>query len=420
MNGSKVLIDVMARLKPYLIKIIPLSYLSKAKKYYMNRNTSKLKYEKIIPFEKEHYEDGVNLIGNIRGDSGLGQSCRLVARELNESRISVGVFEHHISDMFSMNDRSCDEMLIDAPKYNVNLFHINAHEFTISYMQLGKKVWDYRYNIAFWLWELEEFPEEWVGCIDILDEIWTPSEFVSEALRKVTDKPVITIPYHVEAPTDEKYDRKYFSLPENKFLFLMMYDSGSMMERKNPLGVLEAFKKAFSKDDQGVGLVIKLNGKKQEDIDKITEYLDGYTNVYFMTDILSKVEVNSLIADVDVFVSMHRAEGFGLVMAEAMLNRTPCIATNWSANTEFMNSSVACMLDYQLVSLQEDIGPFKKGKRWADPDVDQAAEFMKKLFEDTEFYRNMSEKAQEYITKKLGTQSITGLIEERLHEIGIC
>lgn len=420
MNGSKVLIDVMARLKPYLIKIIPLSYLSKAKKYYMNRNTSKLKYEKIIPFEKEHYEDGVNLIGNIRGDSGLGQSCRLVAWELKESGIPFGVFEHHISDMFSMNNKSCDTMIVDAPKYNVNLFHINAHEFTISYMQLGKKVWDCRYNIAFWLWELEEFPEEWVGCIDILDEIWTPSEFVSEALRKVTDKPVTTIPYHVEAPIDEKYDRKYFGLPENKFLFLMMYDSGSMMERKNPLGVLEAFKKAFSKDNQGVGLVIKLNGKRQEDIDKITEYLDGYTNVYFMTDILSKVEVNSLIADVDVFVSMHRAEGFGLVMAEAMLNGTPCIATNWSANTEFMNSSVACMLDYQLVPLKEDIGPFKKGKRWADPDVDQAAEFMKRLFEDTEFYGDISDKAQEYITEKLGMQRITGLIEGRLHEIGIC
>lgn len=420
MNGSKVLIDVMARLKPYLIKIIPLSYLSKAKKYYMNRNTSKLKYEKIIPFEKEHNEDGVNLIGNIRGDSGLGQSCRLVAWELKESGIPFGVFEHHISDMFSMNDKSCDAMIVDAPKYNVNLFHINAHEFTISYMQLGKKVWDYRYNIAFWLWELEEFPEEWVGCIDILDEIWTPSEFVSEALRKVTDKPVTTIPYHVEAPIDEKYDRKYFGLPENKFLFLMMYDSGSMMERKNPLGVLEAFKKAFSKDNQGVGLVIKLNGKRQEDIDKITEYLDGYTNVYFMTDILSKVEVNSLIADVDVFVSMHRAEGFGLVMAEAMLNGTPCIATNWSANTEFMNSSVACMLDYQLVPLKEDIGPFKKGNRWADPDVDQAAEFMKRLFEDTEFYGDISDKAQEYITEKLGMQRITGLIEGRLHEIGIC
>ena len=420
MDGTKFVIDVMARLKPYLTKVIPLSFLSKAKKRYMNHNTSKLKNENLKPFEVEHFEYGVNLIGNIRGDSGLGQSCRLVAWELAASSIPFGVYEHHISDLFSMNDRSCDSMLMDAPKYNVNLFHINAHEFTISYMQLGKKVWDYRYNIAFWLWELEEFPKEWVGCIDILDEIWTPSEFVSEAIRKVTDKPVTTIPYHVEAPTDEKYDRNYFHLPEDKFLFLMMYDSGSMMERKNPLGVLEAFKKAFSKDNQKVGLVIKLNGKKQEDIDKITEYLDGYTNVYFMTDILSKVEVNSLIADVDVFVSMHRAEGFGLVMAEAMLNETPCIATNWSANTEFMNSDVACMLDYKLVPLAEDVGPFKKGNRWADPDVTQAAEYMKKLSQDKVFYDDISSKAKAYINEKLGMQSITGLIEERLHEIGIC
>lgn len=419
MNQTKIIIDLMTKMKPVITKIIPIEFLRKRKQNYMKRYTARLKNEKIEPYAPEKYDRGINLIGNIRLDSGLGQSCRLVAHELEDSTIPFLVYEHHVSDLFSMKDTTCDYLIQDELKYGVNLLHINAQEFAIAYMQLGRRVWDYHYNIAFWLWELEDFPEEWLGCIEVLDEIWTPAEFVSAAIRKRTNKPVITIPYHVEAPIDEKYDRKYFGLPEECFLFLMMYDSGSMTERKNPLGVLKAFKQAFSKDDKHVGLVIKLNGKNSQDIETIKSYLDGYTNVYFMTETLSKIEVNSLIADMDVLVSMHRAEGFGLVMAEAMLNGVPCIATNWSANTEFMNKDVACMLDYKFIELDHEIGPYKKGSRWAEPSVEQAAMYMRKLFEDEKFYQKLSVSAEAYVKERLGKERIACLMENRLREIGI-
>lgn len=417
MNASKLLIDTMAKLKPFLIKIIPLSFLSKMKRNYMLRNIKNLKKENIQPFDPTAFPMGINLIGNIRGDSGLGQSCRLVAKELQASKIPFLVYEHHISDAFSMNNHSCDDMIEEDLKYGINLFHINPHEFAVSYMQLGKKVWDKHYNIAFWLWETEEFPEEWVGCIDILDEIWTPAEFVSEAVRKVTDKPVYTVPYHVEAPIDEKYNREYFGLPADKFLFLMMYDSKSMMERKNPVGAINAFKKAFDQNDDRVGLVIKMNGKNEQDIAEIQRLLEGYRNVYIMTETLPKVEVNSLIACVDVFVSLHRAEGFGLVMAEAMLNGTPCIATNWSANTEFMNKDVACMVDYRMVELDHEVGPYKKGSHWAEPNVEQAAEYMMRLATNTEMYEKTKRKAQKYIEELLGMGHVTETIEIRVKEV---
>lgn len=419
MNQTKLIIDMMAKIKPVITKIIPIEFLRKRKQNYMKRYTARLKNEKILPYAPEKHDKGVNLIGNIRLDSGLGQSCRLVAHELEDSKVPFLVYEHHVSEALSMTDTTCDYLIEDKLKYGINLLHINAQEFTVSYLQLGRKVWDYHYNIAFWLWELEEFPEEWMGCIDVLDEIWAPAEFVSQAIRKRTNKPVITIPYHVEAPTDKKYDRQYFGLPEDRFLFLMMYDSGSMTERKNPVGVLKAFKQAFARDEQQVGLVIKLNGNNPKDIAAIRSYLDGYTNVFFMTETLSKVEVNSLIADVDVLVSMHRAEGFGLVMAEAMLNGVPCIATNWSANTEFMNSDVACMLDYEFVELDHQIGPYRKGSRWAEPSVEQAAMYMRKLYEDREFYEKLSVSAKAYVEERLGKERITRLIKDRLREIGI-
>ena len=111
------------------------------------------------------------------------------------------------------------------------------------------------YNIGYWLWELEEFPKEWLPAFHLLDEVWTPSEFISQNLRKYTDKPVYTLPYSVTAPADAAYDRDYFHLPKDRFLFLMMYDSGSGMVRKNPLGAIEAFKQAFDRGNKQVGLV---------------------------------------------------------------------------------------------------------------------------------------------------------------------
>ena len=143
----------------------------------------------------------------------------------------------------------------------------------------------------------------------------------------------------------------------------------------------------------------------------LEEILKGYDNIYLVSKTLTKVEINSLIKTVDVFVSLHRAEGFGLVLAEAMIVGTPTIATNWSANTEFMTKDVACMVD------QEDILPFRKGYKWADPDINQAAEYMKKLYEDKEYYNEIKTKATEYVLDKLSMKRAVELVERRLAEI---
>ncbi len=408
---------VSSGLRPVLVKLVPMDILRKIKKRVVVNNNRKLGKLEIKPYMPGKYPKGVNLIGNIRLDSGLGQSMRLVANALEHSNVDFTILEHHINENFSMNDCSFDYKISEEPKYGVNIFHINPHEFSTAFGQLGKAMWDGHYNIGYWLWELSEFPDEWVPCINVLDEIWTPAEFISEAIRKKTNKPVVTVPYLIEAPVDERYDRKYFGLPEDKYLYLMVYDNGSMMERKNPKGVLSAFKKAFDKDKEDVGLVIKISGKCEQDVAEIKKSLDGYENVYFITETLSKIEINSLIKSVDVVVSLHRAEGFGLVLAEAMLNKTPTIATNWSANTEFMNSDVACMVKYNLVELDRQTGPYRKGAGWAEADTDNAACYMVKLYEDRQFAKELAGKAYDYICTKLGEETIVTIFEDRINEI---
>lgn len=418
MNGiSKLVLNVSGTLKPVLIKLLPLSLLRKMKRSMIANSYGKLEKLNILPYENGRYEHGVNLIGNICAESGLGQSCRLVASALDKTGFPLSIYKYEQLGAEGQGDHSWENRLSKELPYDVNLIHINPHELGLAFIQQDASVWNYRYNIGYWLWELEEFPDEWIPCFQCLDEIWAPSEFICNAIRKKTTLPVRCMPYYVDVHIGTIYDRKHFGIPEDKFLYLMMYDQSSCMERKNPIGVLNAFKMAFEKENENVGLVIKINNPTPESRKQIRSVLDGYTNVYLIEETLSRDEVNSLTKCVDVVVSLHRAEGFGLVLAEAMLLGTPTVATNWSSNTEFMNENVACMVDYELITIEKDMPPFKAGNRWADANLDQAAEYMKKLYEDKEYYEIIRKNAKEYAKEKLGMDQAAGRIRERLKEI---
>jgi glycosyltransferase involved in cell wall biosynthesis len=251
----------------------------------------------------------------------------------------------------------------------------------------------------------------------LADEIWTPSDFAGIGVRKITDKPVRTMPYPICAPTDANCDRAFFGLPQDKFLFLCAYDSRSVNERKNPLGVIGAYKKAFPVESGDCGLVMKINHAEPGELRRLREALGAYKNIYFISDILTKPEMNSLIGCADVYVSLHRAEGFGLICAEAMLLGKPVIATNWSANTEFMNADVACMVKYVFATLDRDRWPFKKGARWASPDEDQASAYMRRLYEDESYRNSISKRARTHISETLSLERAARRINDRINEI---
>ncbi len=361
------------------------------------------------------YENGINLIGPIKAEMGLGQSCRLVAKEILETKQEMSVYNIGFSGNLREQDGEYDKYASEELPYAVNLFHVNPCE--LGWLIVRQPdMWKKHYNIAFWLWELEEFPKEWIKYCQLFDEIWTPSDFAGKGVKEVTDVPVRTMPYSVEAPYDEKYKRSDFGLPENQFLFLVMYDLNSTNGRKNPQGAIEAYRKAFTKEREDCGIVIKVNNATQENIEMLRSKLPGYKNIYFITEIMDKVKVNSLIRCVDVFVSLHRAEGFGLVMAEAMLLGTPVVTTNWSSNTEFMCEESSCMVGYDFVTIKKREGLYKKGYRWAEPDTDEAGRFMRRLVEDPQYYESKKQKGKEYIDAVLGQEKITALWRAQIDE----
>lgn len=403
--------------KETLKRFLPMRFLRKCKWCLIQAKINRYRPRPINKSIFDSMPRGVNLVGDAQIEIGLGQSMRLLANAFSISNQIFSIIDLPIQADARRNDHSWDAKFVKEPLYGINLFHINPQDLGMAYLRLGGEIFRNRYNIGFWLWELEDVPKESLTALKMVDEIWTPSEFTSNAFRKYTEKPVYTIPYHVTADTDPAYDRNSFSLPEDQFLYLILFDFNSTMLRKNPECAIRAFCHVFSPDNQDVGLVIKVNNPTKECMDVLRTLLTGYDNVYYITDTLEKKVVNSLISCVDVYVSTHRAEGFGLVMAEAMLLKTACIATNWSSNTEFMDSGTACMVPYTMVQIGKGEGSYPAGATWADPDMEETARYMKLLKDSPDYYRKMVEKAYDSVSMLLGKDRVEKFLKQRISQI---
>jgi glycosyltransferase involved in cell wall biosynthesis len=233
----------------------------------------------------------------------------------------------------------------------------------------------------------------WHDHFKYFDEIWVATEFCQDAIAKVSPIPVVKIPLSIVLDKTAGFDRSHYQLNKESFIFFFMFDFLSYFERKNPLAVIEAFKSAFS-PDENVELLIKCSNSdwNKEARARLMETGNGL-KVNFLDDRLSRAELNNLVSLIDCYVSLHRSEGFGLPLAEAMYFKKPVIATGYSGNLEFMNINNSFLTKYRLVEIEKDFGPYKKGRIWADPDIGHAAELMRLVFDDRMLATRVGERA---------------------------
>lgn len=389
------------------------------------QNVKKKMLKLAFPIEKKqgiitsYGEDGVNLVGYARAEMGIGESCRIAANCLHSVNMPFGIINFIGTNSARMTDTTWIHKEMKEPIYNVNVFHINAEQMVEVYANYGNDIFNKKYNIGFWHWELPDFPERWLDSFGLVNEIWVPSTFIADSIAQKSPVPVVKIPHGIEVLIKEARDREFYGLPEDKFLFLSMYDVKSYQERKNPQASIKAFKLAFKHDDSSVGLVIKLNSNTDDikDIFELEQLIGDYQNIFLIKKVLSRNDTNALLNVIDCFVSLHRSEGFGLGLAEAMYLGKPVIGTNWSSNTDFMRSDNSCPVDYDLVTLGNDYGPYEAYQYWAEAKVEHAAFYMQRLTKDDDFRVGISQRGQQTIRTEYSPQKVGELVRKRLKYI---
>lgn len=273
-------------------------------------------------------------------------------------------------------------------------------------------------RVGVWFWELEDVPKPWIKNSTFFDEIWAPSRFIGESLRKVLPVPVIDMPQALRIQPFEPVPREIYGLKPGETVFLFVFDAASSVERKNPFGLVRAFQSAFPRTREA-RLVIKVSRPQAEphNMGKLRQLVAGDPRIILVERTMSRHELLGLMDAADCYVSLHRAEGLGLTMAEAALLGKPVITTAYSGVLDFLDSNTALMVRHGMTTIQHDRPPFQKGWKWADPDLAEAANLMRWVRAQPVLARQIGLRAKESVAKSLDPARQGKWIADQLHRL---
>ncbi|MCG9916317.1 MAG: glycosyltransferase family 4 protein [Phenylobacterium sp.] len=363
------------------------------------------------PAPQGELEDLV-VVGHPFAPIGMGEHLRSTVRALRAAGLKPGLLDVYGLD----RGRDLDLERVYGPDVtrrlsrSVNLFCINANEVDEVCARLDEADFARAHNIIFPAWELPDYPQPWVEKLARFDGIWAPTGFVQDAIARATGRQVSRIPLAVDMKLSTFLGRRWFNIPEHAFVVMFAFDFSSYAARKNPFAVLDAFEQLVSRRPQApLHALIKYKGgnpdsPERKALEARIARLNG--RVQTITQEMSDNEVKNLFRNVDVFVSLHRAEGFGRGLAEAMALGTPVVATGWSGNMDFMDADTALLVDHRLVPVQAGEYLFPEGQHWAEPDVDQASRLIEQVMDRPAESRAMAERARRRIRVELNPKVV--------------
>ncbi len=367
---------------------------------------------------------GALLVGHPFLVSGRGEDIRISAGAFARAEIPFSICDVFDGGNPSLHpDFPYRDRLAGEPAYRAQVCVLNADEMANARSRLGAGFFAGRYTIGYWAWELSRFPDAWSGAFDTVEEIWAPSRFTQQAIAEKAPCPVVRMPLAVELPVGDGLPRGHFGLPEDRYLFLFFFDFSSYIARKNPLAAIRAFRQAFDDRPRSrAQLVIKLNGTdlRPEDYRSFlaSPELDD-PRIILVDRVLDGREMRSLMQACDCFVSLHRAEGFGRGPAEAMFYGKPVVVTGYSGNLDFTNELDACVVEHELVPVGPGEYPHGAGQVWAEPDVEQAAWYMRRLVEQPEFGAGLGRQAAGFIRRHHSLAAVGERYRRRLARLGL-
>ncbi|MFD2397770.1 FkbM family methyltransferase [Prauserella oleivorans] len=343
-------------------------------------------------------EFGVNILGYLTAELGLGEMGRIV----HDAIVGSGVDVASVSEEKAVSNRTgiAQPATTGDPRFPVSLLAVNADQTRVTIANHPDVAHD-RYRIGLWAWELEDFPQWQHEAFEMVDEVWTVSEFCRASFAAHSPVPVKTIPVPVRDPGHTARPRR----PGEPVRFLFAFDFNSVAQRKNPWGTVTAFQRAFPGRDD-VRLVLKaINGDLHpHDAERLRVAVADDPRIELIERYLSTEELAELYASSDCYVSLHRSEGFGLTVAEAMARGMPVISTAYSSTTEFLDESTGWPIPYRLVPVGPGCTPYHPDALWADPDLDAAADAMRQIADDPAEAARRGLAARRHI---LGTRSMS-------------
>ena len=369
-------------------------------------------------FARRHAKLGLNVVGFLMADLGVGESARCMVRAADAAGIPTALVPLKLNCKNRLGDQTYAARLDDANPHDVNVVHVDPPASRDIDHHHGPGFRAGKYNIAYFAWELPEFPDAWTSSFDYYDEIWCPSDFTTSAIALKSPLPVLTMPHAISfaRPTETMAQlRARFGLPADTFLFLTLFDLNSYSARKNPRAVIDAFRRsALAGRDAALVLKVQNVAGNEADFAALQQSVHDLPGTVLLTETVSRAEIYALEAACDCFVSLHRSEGFGLAIAESMYLGKPVIATNWSATAGYVTPENGCPVRANLVTLEQNHGPYAKGSTWADPDPDHAAQYMRLLFNDRTRAAALGAKARETIETRFSPAAIGARYRRRL------
>jgi glycosyltransferase involved in cell wall biosynthesis len=312
----------------------------------------------------------IYVAGALTTASGLGQGARLCLDTLRAEGWDVRGID--LSAALMQDARIADHVVPEAGAAEgpgTIILHVSGFTTSLALLHLGRRLLAGKTIIGYWAWELPDLPPDWVAGLDYLHEVWVPSRFTAAAVARHTRLPVRVVPHPVPAvPAAEQAGGQALTV-------LVAFDMRSGFARKNPLAAIAAFRQAFGADPK-VRLIVKVSQESAHPPgwQALQQEVAGADNITLQNGVLDDAGMALLLDSADIVLSLHRAEGFGLVLAEAMQRGKPVVATGWSGNVDFLSAENSCPVAYRLVPARDPQGSYHyPDQLWAEPDIGDAA-----------------------------------------------